>query len=51
MIDELENRLKTADGGVFCKRMKYDPAPIPLSSETMGAETHIASAARFIALN
>ncbi len=51
MIDELENRLKTAVGGVFFKRMKSGPAPISLISETMGAETHIASAAGFIALN
>jgi chemotaxis protein CheX len=48
MIDELENMLKTAVGEVFCKMMKSDPTPIPLSSETMGAETHIASAVGFI---
>lgn len=48
MIDTLEEMLKTSVSEVFLKMMKTQPLAVPLSSEAMSSEAHIASAVGFI---
>lgn len=48
MIDELEVMLKTAVAQVFGTMLKTEARSVPVNTETMGAEAHIASAVGFI---
>lgn len=48
MIDDLEIMLKAAVSEVFSKMLKTEVRAVPVDSEAMSAEAHIASAVGFI---
>ena len=48
MIDDIEIMLKAAVSEVFCKMLKTEVRAVPVDSEAMSAEAHIASAVGFI---
>lgn len=48
MIDELEEMLKTAVGGVCQTMLNFDPRPIPLQKDAFTSDAHLASSVGFI---
>lgn len=48
MIDELEEMLKTAVGGVCQTMLNFDPRPIPLQKNAITSDAHLASSVGFI---